>query len=77
MRVEIRLSGSLSALMQDQPVEQVVELDEPISVQALIRRINISPLLVMMVLVNGERREKDFMSTEDAQIALIGPVAGG
>ena len=77
MRVEIRLSGSLSALVQDQPAEHVIELAEPISVKALIRRINISPLLVMMVLVNGERREKDFMITEDAQIALIGPVAGG
>ena len=60
MKLEIRLSGSLSALMQDRPVEQFLELSEPVSVQALMGRLNISPLLVMMVLVNGQRREKDF-----------------
>jgi hypothetical protein len=77
MKVEIRLSGSLRALMQDRPAEQIIELVEPVSVQALMGRLNISPLLVMMVLVNGERREKNFMITEDAHVALIGPVAGG
>jgi hypothetical protein len=37
----------------------------------------INPLLIVNVLVNGEKREKDFLLEEDCELFLFGPLAGG
>jgi molybdopterin converting factor small subunit len=77
VKARIHLSGSLRAIFEDKSEEIVVEFDRSISIKDLLLKIEISPLVVVKTVVNGRAKSKDFRIEDDAEIALIGPVAGG
>lgn len=78
MKVKIYLSGHLKALFPDQPKEIVLDVEKPISVDDLACQLGITPWIVMSAIINGQSRSKDYLiEEENAEITLIGPMAGG
>ena len=77
MRVTLHLSGGLRAILNDLPGKMTVELKGPQPVKAILEKAGINPLLVMLVTVDGIRKEKDQVIDHDAEIVVVGPMAGG
>ena len=49
----------------------------PPTIRQLAAEIGVPPILVVLAFVNGRKRGLDEPLTEDAEIYLMGPVAGG
>jgi len=77
VRITLHLSGGLRAVLNHLPGETTIELEGPAPVRAVLEKAGINPLLVMMVTVDGETTDKEQILVHDAEIALVGPVAGG
>lgn len=78
MKVKIYLSGHLKSLFPDHPKEIVLDVEKPISVDDLASQLGITPWIIMSAIINGQARSKDYLIEEDnAEITLIGPMAGG
>jgi len=77
MRITLHLSGGLRAVLGDLPEEIIIHVEGPASLRHILAQAGINPLLVMMVTVDGERGDKDQAVDHDAEIGLIGPMAGG
>lgn len=77
MKITLRLSGGLRAVLTHLPEETTIHLDEPVSLEEILVQAGIKPLLIMAVIVDGERGDKDQVIDHDAVIHLIGPMAGG
>jgi hypothetical protein len=52
-------------------------MEGPASLREILVEAWINPLLVMLITVDGERREKNRVIDHDARIGLVGPMAGG
>lgn len=77
MRVTLQLSGGLRAILTDLSPEVTIDMEEPASVRDVLIQAGINPLLVMAVTVDGKRVEKTQVLVRDADIRLVGPMAGG
>jgi hypothetical protein len=77
MRITLHLSGGLRAVLAHLPEEMTIRKEGPASLREILVEAGINPLLVMLITVDGERREKDQVIDHDARIGLVGPMAGG
>lgn len=75
--VRVRVHGHVRELLPADKREVEVDLDGPLPVRGLLDRIGINTALVMAVVVNGDRVDKDFVLTGDADVDLLSPAAGG
>ena len=77
MKVTLHLSGGLRALLTNLPEEVTIHLDEPMRLESILVLAGINPSLVAALLVNGQRVDKEEFVNEDAQVSVVGPLAGG
>jgi sulfur carrier protein ThiS len=77
LKLKVILSPNLKAILADKPTEMIVEIHEPLSIKELLFRIGINPRVVLMVVVNGTVKNKNYQIEEDGKILLFGPLAGG
>ena len=77
MRITIKISNTLRHIVDGLPSELVVEKSAPLTVGQLATHLKIPTVLVVIAFVDGIKCPLDYRLTEDAEIALIGPVAGG
>jgi hypothetical protein len=77
MRLTLHLSGGLRAILADLSPEVAVDVEGPIAVRDVLILAGINPLLVMVATVDGKRVEKMQVLVRDADIGLVGPMAGG
>jgi hypothetical protein len=77
MRITLHLSGGLRAVLAHLPEEMTIRMEGQASLREILVEAGINPLLVMLITVEGERREKDQVIDHDARIELVGPMAGG
>lgn len=77
MRISLHLSGGLRAILKEFPPEMIIDVEEPAPLQDVLIQAGINPLLVMVLTVDGKRGEKTQILDRDAEIWLMGPVAGG
>ncbi len=77
MRISLHLSGGLRAVLAHLPETMTLHVDGLASLRDILVRAGINPLLVMVVIVDGERVDKDVVVDQDAEIVLVGPMAGG
>lgn len=76
--VEIQVSGHVKELMPDKKDHYRVQLSGPRTVSEILRdEVGVNPLLFAIVVVNGERKPKDYLIQEDSKVVLVSPVAGG
>jgi len=77
VRITLHLSGGLRAVLNHLPGEMTMELEGLAPVRAVLERAGINPLLVMMVTIDGKQQDKDELIDHDAEIVVVGPMAGG
>ncbi len=53
------------------------ELGEAMTVRQFLETVGVNPLLVMAVIVDGKRMDKDFHLYDGADVILLAPLAGG
>ena len=77
MRIAVRISNSLRQIVEGLPGELVVEKSGPLTVGQLAAELKIPRVLIVLALVDGVKCPLDFELTQNAEIDLIGPIAGG
>lgn len=77
MTFTIHIAGTLRGIVDTLPSRTVVERAGAPTVRQLSADIGIPPILVVLAFVNGRKRGLDEPLTEDAEIYLMGPTAGG
>ncbi len=77
MRIEVKISNSLCQIVEGLPGELIVEKSGPLTVGQLAADLNIPPVLIVLAFVDGKKCPLDFRLTKNAEINLIGPIAGG
>lgn len=77
MRLTLYLSGGLRAVLEHLPEEMTIHIRGPASLREVLLQAGINPALVMLITVDGERGDKDQVIDHDAEIVLVGPMAGG
>ncbi len=77
MRLTLHLSGGLRAVQAELPEIIELELPGPAPVREVLARAGVNPLLVMMVILNGEKLDKDQLVEQGGEMVVVGPAAGG
>lgn len=77
MTFTIHISGTIRGIVDNLPRQKVVETASPPTIRHLAADNGIPPILVVLAFVNGRKRGLDEPLIEDADIYLMGPVAGG
>ena len=73
----IHIAGTLRGIVGTLPRQAVVETAAAPTVRQLAAGIGVPPILVVLAFVNGRKQGLDEPLTEDAEIHLMGPTAGG
>ena len=68
MKIKVKLSGSLRGIYREMDSEILVLIDEPTSMQELLVKLGINPLVVAAILVDGNVRSKDFLEIGRAHV---------
>lgn len=77
MNITLHLSGGLRAVLGHLPGKMTIHMEEPATLRHILAIAGINPLIVMQVAVGGKRGDKDQVIDHDAEITLMGPMAGG
>lgn len=77
LRVIVNIAGYLRELYPHLAEQEVVESDLPLTVSELIRKLGISPRMVMFAVLNERIIPKDGKLFDDCEINLVSPPAGG
>ena len=77
MLFTIHIAGTIRGIVDNLPRQTVVETTSPSTVGQLAAEIGIPSILIVLAFVNGRKKGLDEPLTEDAEIYLMGPVAGG
>ena len=77
LRITVKISNTLRHIVDGLPSEIVVEKPAPLTVGQLATYLKIPTVLIVIAFVDGIKCPLNYRLTEDAEIALIGPVAGG
>ena len=77
MRFTVRISNTLRYINNGLPSKVSVEREEPLTVSQLAADLDIPPILIVNAFVNGIKCDLNHQLTDDAEISLMGPVAGG
>ena len=77
MEITIAVHGHAKEFIPGGRDKLVVEAAKPLTVRQLLNDVGIKPEIFAGVFVNGERRDLDFELTEDSEVILMSPTAGG
>ena len=78
MEVTIKVAGGLLNYMPGKQGTLVLRLEEPMAVKDIIQqKLGLNPAVVVAVMVNGQRQEKDYLPKDGEELFLIPPVSGG
>ena len=77
MRFTVRISNTLRCITDGLPQKVSVERAEPLTVSQLAAELGVPPILVVNAFVNGVKQDLNHQLIDDAEIAFMGPVAGG
>ncbi len=77
MTFTIHIAGTLRGIVDGLPQKTVVEAASPMSIRQLAAAVGVPPILVVLAFANGRRHGLDDPLIEDAEVYLMGPVAGG
>jgi sulfur-carrier protein len=74
MKVKVKLFASLRTFGPD---EQVIELPDRTTIDAVVRMLKIPGTIRLLRIVNGEHRPADHVLKDGDELALFPPIAGG
>ena len=74
MKVKVKLFASLRTFGPD---EQVIELADRTTIDAVVDILKIPRTIRLLKIVNGEHRPADHVLKDGDELALFPPIAGG
>lgn len=77
MKYEVSLANNLRVLIPALPKQKTVESSLPLTLFEIAGRVGVSSLLLVAGVIDGAIFPLDEPVEKDAQILLLGPVAGG
>lgn len=77
MKYSIRLTNNIRTLQPELAERTAVDSAEPLTPREIASRVGIHPLLLAAGVINGEAHPLDRPVEVDAEIILLGPIAGG
>ena len=80
MKIEVRLYASLARYMLAQGaagLPEVLEVSEGLTVQELLRQLQVPPDAVKVVFLNGLHASGDQVLKQGDRVGIFPPVAGG
>ncbi len=78
MEVTVIVHGHLREFLATEEEEIVLTLESPRTIESIIEQeLGLKPQLFMKAFVDGEPHELEAVVSEDCQILLISPTAGG
>ena len=77
MRLTVRVVGHAVEFFPEKKDYYVLDLDRPRSIAGLIEHLGVSRILVMAAIVDGKRRDFDYVPADGAEVVLMTPPAGG
>ena len=77
MKITVKISGTLRGIIDGLPPEMAIEKTAPLTINQVAADLGIPPILIVMAFVDGVKRSLNHQLTHDAEIYLMGPVAGG
>ncbi|MEW6662049.1 MAG: MoaD/ThiS family protein [Bacillota bacterium] len=78
MEVTIKAAGVLLNYMPGKQGSLALRLEKPMAVKDIVQqKLGLNPAVVVAVIVNGQRQEKDYIPKDGEELFLIPPVSGG
>lgn len=77
VRIKVRVVGHAVEFFPGGRDRYDLEFDGPTSIAGIIRRLGVGRALVMAAIVDGQRRDFDFVPADLAEVILMTPPAGG
>ena len=77
MKINVQISGTLRGIIDGLPREVTIEKTAPLTIGQLAADLGIPPILIVIAFVGGVKRDLNHQLNDDAEIYLMGPVAGG
>jgi hypothetical protein len=77
MKYQVSLANNLRVLQPDLSKESTVESPVPLTINEIAAKAGVYSLLMVAGLIDGALYPLDKPVLQDAEIVLLGPVAGG
>lgn len=77
MNYSISLANNIRTLQPELVERTAIQSAEPLTPREIATRVGIHPLLLSAGVINGESHSLDRPVEVDAEIILLGPIAGG
>lgn len=77
MKFATHIAETIRGIVGGLPRRMSMEIASSGAIRELAADIGVPPILVVLAFVNDRRRRLDEPLTEDADIYLMGPIAGG
>ena len=77
IRVGISVHGHVTEFFPGKKGKFQVELLGPSSIREILIGLQVKPELIATTLVNGQRRDKDYLPEDGDEVVFISPAAGG
>jgi hypothetical protein len=77
MKYQVSLANNLRVLQPDLPIESIVESPAPLTINEIAAKVGVHSLLMVAGIIGGALYPLDEPVRKDAEIVLLGPVAGG
>jgi len=77
MKITVNISPTLQPFAEGLPSKLVVEKSAPLTIAELTAELKIPALLIAIAAVDGVKCSLDLLLEKNAEIDLIGPIAGG
>ncbi len=77
VKLAIRVVGHAVEFFPGKKDHYDLELERPMSITGILDRLRVGRALVMAAIVDGKRREFDYVPDDGAEVVLMTPPAGG
>jgi sulfur carrier protein ThiS len=77
MDITLKLSNSILLIYKDKKEKEKLVIEKPMTVNDILIKIGISPILAPMILIDNKRVGRTHIVDKNEMITVIGPLAGG
>lgn len=77
IKISVQLSEGIRCVIEGKPSNFVVESPEPVTIKQIANDNGIPTIIIAFAIVNGEKKNLDYVVESDAKIYFFGTMAGG
>ena len=77
IKITVQLSEGIRSILRQKGSVVAVESEKPLTIEQLARHIGIPSILIAFAIVDGEKKNLEYVVTGDSSIHLFGTMSGG